>query len=517
MAVIPMPSITSAAEAMHRHVLLIKSGMATSDDNIYSLIGILTFIALHPSGDLSYARSIFDSLHFPNSYTANTMIRAYAKNPNTSSSADAALNFFINLQKHHPSPPPPDHFTFTFLLHACGRLRDGQIGRQIHGLGLKSGACENHRYVENSLIHMYGKCGLLEDGMKAFDRMSDRRDVVSWTSAIDGAAEGGRALEALQLFDTMTTEEGIQPNEITLISAICACSEVGSLSLGKTLHDIARANGFDLSPNIKTSLVDMYSKCGCLITAKEIFESITTKDVFAWTAMISAYAAHGFCGEAVKLFDEASSEVDADDRMYMAVLSACRNAGWVKECYRYLNSMKKKRSLRGGPKAEHYGCMVDLLSQIGRLDEAEIFIKGISPNPLQNINESDGGCYVEVNGQVYEFDNRSMQQQSTAAWYCWEEVKERLRVEQGYSCDFVEEEGEIVQSEKLAVGYGVMNAVAGERVMVVMKNKVGGCLCKKCHEVMKLVSKVYGREIIVRDPVRFHFFNYGLCSCQDFW
>uniref|UniRef100_A0A0A9A9K9 DYW domain-containing protein n=1 Tax=Arundo donax TaxID=35708 RepID=A0A0A9A9K9_ARUDO len=42
-------------------------------------------------------------------------------------------------------------------------------------------------------------------------------------------------------------------------------------------------------------------------------------------------------------------------------------------------------------------------------------------------------------------------------------------------------------------------------------------MCKDCHSAAKLISKVAGREIVVRDKTRFHHFRDGLCSCADYW
>jgi hypothetical protein len=42
-------------------------------------------------------------------------------------------------------------------------------------------------------------------------------------------------------------------------------------------------------------------------------------------------------------------------------------------------------------------------------------------------------------------------------------------------------------------------------------------VCGDCHSVIKQISKVYDREIIVRDRSRFHHFKGGECSCKDYW
>ncbi|MFQ6668607.1 hypothetical protein Gotur_035873, partial [Gossypium turneri] len=66
-----------------------------------------------------------------------------------------------------------------------------------------------------------------------FSRMS-RRDVVSWTSIIVGAAQHGQAEEALSLYDNMILN-GVKPNEVTFVGLIYACSHVGLMNRGREL------------------------------------------------------------------------------------------------------------------------------------------------------------------------------------------------------------------------------------------------------------------------------------------
>ncbi|RYQ83378.1 hypothetical protein Ahy_B10g102039 isoform C [Arachis hypogaea] len=42
-------------------------------------------------------------------------------------------------------------------------------------------------------------------------------------------------------------------------------------------------------------------------------------------------------------------------------------------------------------------------------------------------------------------------------------------------------------------------------------------VCADCHMAIKLISKVYDREIVIRDRSRFHHFRGGSCSCKDYW
>ncbi|KAI5429046.1 Pentatricopeptide repeat-containing protein, partial [Lathyrus oleraceus] len=68
-------------------------------------------------------------------------------------------------------------------------------------------------------------------------------------------------------------------------------------------------------------------------------------------------------------------------------------------------------------------------------------------------------------------------------------------------------------SEKLAVAYGLLKVPEGMPIRVMKNLRV----CGDCHSVIKLIAKVTGREIILRDANRFHHFKDGHCSCKDFW
>ncbi|PKA57383.1 Pentatricopeptide repeat-containing protein [Apostasia shenzhenica] len=68
-------------------------------------------------------------------------------------------------------------------------------------------------------------------------------------------------------------------------------------------------------------------------------------------------------------------------------------------------------------------------------------------------------------------------------------------------------------SERLAIAYGLISTPAGATIRV-MKNLR---ICGDCHNAVKIMSKVVGREIIVRDNKRFHHFRNGVCSCRGYW
>ena len=225
---------------------------------------------------------------------------------------------------------------------------------------------------------MYSEFGELGFAHEVFERMSDR-DVVSWTSMIDGLVNVDRPIEALELFGRML-EAGIEVNDATVMSVLRACADAGALSVGKKVHMIAKEKGIYSKANVGTALIDMYAKSGCLESARKVFDDVVDKDVYVWTALISGLASHGMSKEAIDMFaDMETYRIRPDEKTMTAVLSACRNAGLVHEGYMFLNDMQKRYGIE--PKIQHFGCVADLLARVGRLKEAEDFINTMPIKP----------------------------------------------------------------------------------------------------------------------------------------
>lgn len=340
-----------------------------------NLSKIFNFTALSPSGNLTYARHILNSLQTPaNSYFHNTMIRAYSD----SSDPIQSISLFLTLHNcEDPLSPTPDSFTYPFVLKACSKLKQKRFGQQLHGLIYKSGFALD-LYIQNALIHFYSGCDETGLAWKAFDKMHER-DVVSWTSIINGFVDNKRTVEGLELFEKMVME-GFEPNDVTVISVLRACADTGALSVGIKLNEFVNGKGTGLKMNVVTALIDMYSKCGCIDSAMQIFNEAVNRDVYAWTTMIAGLASHGLCKEAIELFERMEFvDLKPDEKTMTAVLSACRNMGWVDEGLTYFKNIRKVYNLR--PTVQHYGCIVDLLARAGRLEDAQEFIKSMPIEP----------------------------------------------------------------------------------------------------------------------------------------
>ncbi|XP_058769306.1 putative pentatricopeptide repeat-containing protein At1g69350, mitochondrial [Vicia villosa] len=265
----------------------------------------------------------------------------------------------------------PDSYSLASSISASASAGSIQFGQQIHGHVMKRGFVDE--FVQNSLMDMYSKCGFVDSAYTIFNKIRNK-SIVTWNCMICGFSQNGISLEALNLFDQMY-ENCLEINEVTFLSAIQACSNLGYLDKGKWIHHKIIVTGNQNDVYINTSLVDMYAKCGDLQTARSVFDSIHGKSVVSWSTMIAAHGIHGQINAAISLFTKmVNSHIKPNEVTFMNILSACRHAGSVEEGKLYFNSMKDYGIV---PNQEHFSSIVDLLSRAGDINGAYAIIKSI--------------------------------------------------------------------------------------------------------------------------------------------
>ncbi|KAL0318576.1 UNVERIFIED_CONTAM: Pentatricopeptide repeat-containing protein, chloroplastic [Sesamum angustifolium] len=291
-----------------------------------------------PDPAIDYAVSIFRKLENPDSSAYNVMIRGFNKRQ----SPEKSLLLFRQMVEHSVRP---DEFTFPSVLKACSKLRALREGEQIHahivklidGFGCKE-------FVENSLLYMYACCHRLELARQLFDGMSERSPI-AWNSMFAGYVRCGYWAEVVELFQSML-KMGVEFNEVTLITVLTACGKIGDLELGNWIYEYVVANGLMGNDNLITSLVDMYGKCGCVDTARSLFDNMSTRDVVAWSAMISGYSHSNRCKEALALFhDMQKANVEPNEVTMVGVLSSCAFLGAL-QTGKWVHSYIKKKNLK---------------------------------------------------------------------------------------------------------------------------------------------------------------------------
>ncbi|KAL4182275.1 hypothetical protein AMTRI_Chr12g275160 [Amborella trichopoda] len=305
----------------------------------------------------------------------NTMISGYVH----TGEDEKAMKCFSLMQAEAMAPSPE---TMTIIISSCAQLGVTKTGKCLHNFSIRSGLLDV--FVETALLDMYSKCGEIAMAFRFFHTMR-ARNMVSWSAMISGFARNGYSEEAIVLFKRMQYE-GPKPGSDALRSLVLACSHIGALLLGRVIHGYLIRNGFyeDHDMSLKTSMVDMYAKCGCMELARKCFEEMHMKDVVSWTAMIDGYGMYGHGHEALQLFGRMEREgIKPNQVTFVSVLSACSHAGLIKEGLEYFNYMSLVMGIKPG--LNHYTCLVDLLGRAGKLQEAWLVIKDMPIKPDSRI------------------------------------------------------------------------------------------------------------------------------------
>ena len=122
----------------------------------------------------------------------------------------------------------------------------------------------------------------------------------------------------------------VKPNAATLVSALSACSSLKALKFGKAIHAYGiKTMIVDGNVIFDNAMLDLYGKCGSLVSAEKVFVKIPKRDVISWTSLVMAYAQGGRCEEAVDVFKRMVDEGEAEpnEATIVTVLSACASAG----------------------------------------------------------------------------------------------------------------------------------------------------------------------------------------------
>ncbi|KAG6721109.1 hypothetical protein I3842_03G096500 [Carya illinoinensis] len=346
-------------------------------------------------GELGFARRAFDKMGERDLVSWNSLICGYSQCNNFKEVLDLFKAMLAANVK-------ADSVTMVKIILACSFLGEWETADSMVKY-IEDNQVAVDVYLGTTMIDMYGRRGLADLARGVFDRMHERsivswnamitgyakagnvvaaqkvfdempkKDVISWTSMITGYSQANQFAEAVRLFKEMMAAE-VKPDEITVASVLSACAHLGSLDVGKAVHDYIRKHGIKADVYVGNSLIDMYCKCGVVEKALEVFREMKTKDSVSWTSVISGLAVNGFADSALELFSQMLREcVRPTHGAFVGILLACAHAGLVDKGLYYFQSMEKVHGLI--PEMKHYGCVVDLLSRSGNLDRAYVFIK----------------------------------------------------------------------------------------------------------------------------------------------
>ncbi|XP_039125421.1 pentatricopeptide repeat-containing protein At5g04780, mitochondrial [Dioscorea cayenensis subsp. rotundata] len=317
--------------------------------NVYSKCGLV-----------QYARYVFDRMPERTVVSWNTMIAAH----NHQWQDTEALELFMEMCRDGTSLVTK--FTLSSVLCACAAKGAILESRQLHALAVKI-AVDSNVYVGTALLDVYGKCGMIDDACWAFESMPEKSSV-TWSSMIAGCVQNDLHEEAL-LFFRKAQVLGVECTQFTLSAVLSACASLAVTIEGVQLHAILIKVGFRSDMYVRTSLIDVYSRCGCIAEAYLVFTDMEEKSIVLWNAMIAGFSRHACVNEAMILFEKMQQKgVCPNEVTYISLLSACSHVGSVESGRRYFDQMLKDENVQ--PNVLHYSCMVDVLGRSGQIQEA---------------------------------------------------------------------------------------------------------------------------------------------------
>lgn len=427
-------------------------------------------------GEIDVARRLFDEMPERDVVSWTAMIGGYSQ----AGHYNDALKLFEEMEG---SGAVPDEVTMATVLSACAQLGALDFGKKIHRY------VENRFYDKNvilatAIVDMYAKCGSIESALWVFYSIAEKsRTLCLFNCIISGLAQHGNFKQAMKIFEEMLSA-GLRPDGSTFVGLLCACSHGGHIEEGKKLFDsMFKQHGIGPQVEHYGCMVDLLGRGGYLKEAHDFIEKMPIKaNSVIWGALLSACRIHGNI-ELAEIVGKQLLQLDPD---------------------------------HGG----RYIMLSNIFTNANRWDDARRVRKQMDDRGIQ---KPPGWSYIEFNGSMFQFLAGEIScSQAKEVNLMLEEMARRLRLA-GYipntalvSFDIDEEEKENVishHSEKLALAFGLVNTGPEVAIRIVKNLRI----CGDCHLSFNYLSKIYEREIVVRDRIRFHYFKNGSCSCRDYW
>ncbi|WVZ86034.1 hypothetical protein U9M48_032878 [Paspalum notatum var. saurae] len=460
------------AEAIEFFGEMLRHGFQPDHACVVSLSSALGHLSRLNNGREVHAYVIKQRLN-TDLQVGNTLMDMYLKQ------FDEAVSLFAEMQM---ADIQPDSVALVSILVAIAGLSSLTKGKQVHGFLLRRNFPIEGPVV-SSLVDMYSGCGSMSYAVRVFDG-AKCKDIVLWTAMINATGMHGHGKQAVDLFERML-QTGLTPDHVSFLAVLYACSHSKLVEVGKYYLDMMMSK-YMLKPwqEHYACMVDILGRSGQTEEAYQFIKSIPVDpESVVWCALLGACRIH-------KNHD-------------LAVVAA--------------NKLLELEPDNPG----NYILASNVFAEMGKWNNVTEVRTRMAERGLRK----DPACsWIEVGNNVHTFTARDHSHRHSEAIHLkLAEITEKLRKEGGYAEDTrfvlhdVSEEEKIdmlhKHSERPAIAFGLISTCPGTPLRIAKNLRV----CGDCHEFTKLVSKLFEREIVVRDANRFHHFSGGSCSCGDFW
>ncbi|MCL7038860.1 hypothetical protein MKW94_000476 [Papaver nudicaule] len=287
------------------------------------------------NGFVDSARFLFDTMPERNLFAWTAMINGYAQNGRPSE----ALELFRRMEKARIKPVA---VTMTGVISASAQLGGTELANWIGSYVDREGIEKNEK-VLTALIDMHAKCGNMEEACRLFDGIPCP-DVFSYSALIAGLASHGHGFKALEIFRKMQ-EEGIDPDKITFVGVLAACSHTGLVEDGLRFWD-RMVKDYQIKPEADhfACMVDMLARAGRLAEAHEMVKSMPEgPHPGALGALLSACKTYGNVEIAESIAKKLIVLEPENTGNYLLLSSAYASRGQWEEAAKVRVAMKERR------------------------------------------------------------------------------------------------------------------------------------------------------------------------------
>ena len=257
---------------------------------------------------------------------------------------EEAFCWFIEMLQKAVRPNP---LTLSGVLSASAGLATLNQGLQIHAHIVKMDL-EFDLSIQNSLVSMYSKCGNVDDAYMIFKNIN-APNIVSFNSMITGFAQNGVGEEALKLFQKMQNE-GQEPNQITFLGILSACTHVGLVKEGwNYFTSMNSLYGIKPGPDHYACMIDLLGRAGFLDKAIDLIRSMPFEPHSGvWGALLGASKTH-LRIDIAKLAAEQLVKLEPDNATPYVVLSNLYSVEGKKEDGDEVRMTQKSKGIRKNP------------------------------------------------------------------------------------------------------------------------------------------------------------------------
>ncbi|CAL4895178.1 unnamed protein product [Urochloa decumbens] len=360
-----------------------------------------------------------------------------------------------------------------------------------------------------------------------------------------GLCREGRVKDAVELL-----AKGARSDPPAFYELAAACSNPKLLEELRKVHDFFLRSPFRGDLRVNNKLLEMYAKCAAMPHARRTFDNMPDRDMDSWHIMIDGYSVNGLGDEALRLFEVMKECMAPTSHTYLLVLNACANSEAIEEALLYFDAMSRDHGIEPG--VEHYVGIIEVLGKSGHLNEAMEYIEKLPFEPNAMVWESVLNL-ARMNGDI-DLEDRAEEllvsldpskanpkklptpppkrrlginmldgRNKLPEYRLPPKIEKKVVNEQRYVPDTryvlhdidqeAKEQALLYHSERLAIAYGLISTPARTPLRIIKNLRI----CGDCHNAIKIMSRIVGRELIVRDNKRFHHFKEGKCSCGDYW